>query len=368
MLQVIDRYIVRETLQTWLAVTLVLMLILLSNRLAQLLARAVAGEIDGSLVFHLLALKAISFMSLLAPMSLYLAFMLAFGRLYRDSEMSALAACGVGPARLYRSLLFVSLPVTVLVIVFAFWVGPWASAESDQVRARAENASGVAALSPGRFRETSNRSGIIYVEKLNEEAGRIENVFISLNRRGKPMLLSSEQAGQWVDPESGDRFIVFKNGYRYEGNPGEKGFKIIEFAEHAVLMQEANPLAQVQRERSSIPSAELLRVDTPQNTAEWHWRLAGPVSVIMLTLLALPLAKATPRQGRYGKVVIGILIYIVYSNLLGIARVWIENGKVSPDFGLWWVHGVILLLTGALLIHMQGWAWVRISWRQKALQ
>ncbi|MCB1735061.1 MAG: LPS export ABC transporter permease LptF [Gammaproteobacteria bacterium] len=368
MLQVIDRYIVRETLQTWLAVTLVLMLILLSNRLAQLLAQAVAGEIDGGLVFHLLALKAISFMSLLAPMSLYLAYMLAFGRLYRDSEMSALAACGVGPARLYRSLFFVSLPVTALVVVFAFWVGPWASAQSDQVRARAENASGVAALSPGRFRETTDRSGIIYVEHVNEVAGRIENVFISLNRRGKPMLLSSARAEQWIDPDSGDRFIVFKDGYRYEGHPGEKGFKIIQFAEHAVLMQEADPLAQMKRERSSIPSAELLSVSTRQNTAEFHWRLAGPMSVIMLTLLALPLAKASPRQGRYGKVVIGILIYIVYSNLLGIARVWIENGKAHPMWGLWWVHGVILLLTGALLIHMQGWAWVRASLGRKVVQ
>lgn len=365
MLQVLDRYIVRETLQTWLAVTLVLMLILLSNRLAQLLARAVAGEIDGGLVFHLLALKAISFLSLLAPMSLYLAFMLMFGRLYRDSEMAALGACGVGPARMYRSLFFVAVPVTVLVTALSFWVGPWASAKGDEVRALAENSTDSTALSPGRFRETPDRNGIIYVEKVNQEAGRVENVFIRLNRRGEPLMLSSESATQWIDPDSKDRFIIFKNGYRYDGNPSEEGFKIIHFKEHAILLQEADPLASVKQERTSIPSSALLGSDKPELNAEFHWRLSSPVSVVLLTLLALPLAKANPRQGRYGKVVIAILIYILYSNLMGIARAWLESSKVPPQFGIWWVHGLVLLTAVVLLVRMHGWRWARLAFKRQ---
>ncbi|MCP5142777.1 MAG: LPS export ABC transporter permease LptF [Chromatiales bacterium] len=367
MFQVLDRYIIRETLQTWLAVTLVLMLILLSNRLARYLAEAVAGEIDGGLVFHLLALKAISFLSLLAPMSLYLAIMLMFGRLYRDSEMSALAACGVGPARLYRSLFLVATPVTALVIVLSFWVGPWASAKGDEVRALAENASDSTSLSPGRFRETTDRRGIMYVEKVNQSAGQIENVFIQLVRRGKPMMLASASATQWIDPLTKDRFVIFKDGYRYEGEPSEDGFKIIHFKEHAVLLREADPLLNMKQVRSSIPTSELFASERPEWIAELHWRFASPISVLLLTLLALPLAKANPRQGRYGKVVVAILIYIVYSNVMGVARVWIENGKLPDSVGLWWVHGLVLATAVFLLIRMHGWRWARLAFaRQRA--
>ncbi len=357
MFQVIDRYIIRETLQTWLAVTLVLMLILLSNRLARYLAEAVAGEIDGSLVFHLLALKAIAYLSVLAPMSLYLAFMLSFGRLYRDSEMSALGACGVGPARLYRSMFWVALPVTIMVVGLSFWVGPWAAEKGEHVRSRAENASELTSLSPGRFRETSGKNGVFYIEKINEEKGEIDTVFIHLTRRGEPMILSSAHATQYVDPESGDRFVVFRDGYRYEGVPGEDGYKITQFEQHAILMEEKIIGVVPGQQRESIPSLELLSKHTPQYDAEWHWRLSSPISVVILTLLALPLGRATPRQGRYGKVILAVLVYIIYSNLMGVARVWIEKNEVPPGLGLWWVHAIVLLLAMVLLMRMHGFKW-----------
>lgn len=366
MLQVIDRYIIKETLQTWLAVTLVLMLILLSNRLARYLAEAVAGKIDGGLVFHLLALHAVGHLSLLTPMSLYVAFMLTFGRLYSDSEMSALGACGIGTGRLYRSMFWVSVPVTLLVVALTFVIGPWASQLGEKVRAQAEHTSDVSAVSPGRFRETMSHNGVFYVEKVHEKEGLVENVFVYLIRSGKPVMLSAQTATQITDPVSGDRYLQFKDGYRYEGTPGEEGYKVVQFEEHALLMQEKNPFQGKYKDRGSVPTLELLASSNPQYDAEWHWRLGTVLSVMVLTILALPLSKATPRQGRYGKVVVAILFYILYSNLLGVGRVWIEKGKVPGEVGLWWVHAILLIVAAFLLVRMHGLPWSKMVLGGKA--
>ncbi len=98
MIRIVDRYIAKETALTVGAVTGVLMLILLSNRFAVLLGDAAAGRLPRDTVFTLLGLASINYFIVVLPVALFLAVMLALGRLYRDSEMTTLMACGVGPA------------------------------------------------------------------------------------------------------------------------------------------------------------------------------------------------------------------------------------------------------------------------------
>jgi lipopolysaccharide export system permease protein len=65
---------------------------------------------------------------------------------------------------------------------------------------------------------------------------------------------------------------------------------------------------------------------------------------LVLTLVAVPLSRLRPRQGRYARVGFAIVLYFVYSNLLSASKVWIEKGDLSPVIGVWWVHAGVLAL------------------------
>ena len=96
MLSILDRYLLKESLWNWLAVTLVLWAIVMSNSLARFLADAVDGDIPGSIIFTLLGLKSVSYLTTLIPLSLFLGVLLALGRFYQDSEMVAMQAENLG--------------------------------------------------------------------------------------------------------------------------------------------------------------------------------------------------------------------------------------------------------------------------------
>ena len=102
---IIDRYLLREVVRTFVGVTAVLLLILLGDQFARGLARAAAARIPRDAVLKLMGLTSIEYLSLLVPAAFFFAVMLALGRFYRDSEMAAMAACGIGTPRLLKPLL-----------------------------------------------------------------------------------------------------------------------------------------------------------------------------------------------------------------------------------------------------------------------
>lgn len=345
---IIDRYLLREILLTWLAVTVVLLVILISNRLVGYLADAAAGRIAGGVIFTLLGLKAISALVMLLPLSLYLAMAFTLGRLHKDNEMAALAACGAGPARLYRPLFMVAVPLALGLSWLAFQGAPWAADLSYQLRDKAMKTAELSSLTAGRFKEVDQGARVFFIEKLSEDRSLIENVFVQMRHADRLQLQSASNAHQYVDPVSGEQVVVMDNGYLYEGLPGKADFRIVHFARQTLRLP-AEDGSNAPRKRDATPSLVLLNSADRRDKAELHWRLAAPVSMLVLTLLVLPLGYASPREGRYGRLLAAVLVYIIYANLLGAANVWLDRGSLSEAWGMWWVHALLLLLALGLL-------------------
>lgn len=359
MLRVIDRYLLKEVGLNWVAVTLVLWLIVVSNRLARFLGEAAAGDLPGNVVFTLLGLKSIEYLVVLLPLTLYLGVLLALGRLYKDSEMAALGACGVGPAQLYRPLLMLALPVAALVAALALFVAPQAASLGNEARARAEGSADLSAITAGRFHESTNGKLVFYAERVSSDREHLEGLFVRTEQNGQATLLTAPRAYPVRDAASGDRFLVMEHGYRYQGFPGDEVFRILKFARHGVRLEVVETL-DYGFKHASIPSAQLWGSDRPRDIAEMQWRLSLPVAALSLVLLAVPLSRTTPRQGRFGKLFIAILVFIVYYNLMGTAQAWVEKGTLAPLPGVWWVHVIPLGLT--LLLFQTGR--LRLPWRR----
>ena len=139
------------------------------------------------------------------------------------------------------------------------------------------------------------------------------------------------------------RFLVLEDGFRAEGVPGQADWRVMRFERNEVRL----PDVEVEEERAGRLTAslpELFAMPGAEARAELHWRLAAPLSLLVLMALALPLSRQAPRQGRYGKLVLGVVLYLVYVNLLSLGRLWIGQERIPAQFGLWWIHLPMLWL------------------------
>ncbi len=339
---VVDRYFIREVLRTLAAVLLVLLLIFLSNRLVRYFAEAASGALPADVITVLISIKAVSFLVLLVPLALFLAILLVLGRWYRDQEMAALTACGMSIARLFRPALLIALPLALLLAVCSLWLMPRLAAVEFDVLAQARARVDVAGLAPGRFREARGGGKVFYVERVADEGRTLIKVFIHARRAGRSLVVDAERGRIEVDPEGG-RWLVLENGRRYEGEPGAAELRVTEFRRHALRLPAAATAAR-RIKRTMIPTSELLDMADAREVAELQWRIAVPLAAVLSALLAVPMARVRPRHGMYARLLAGVLLYILYSNLLALAQAWTEQGRLPAWLGLWWVHGGVALI------------------------
>lgn len=350
MVKILERYLVREILAAWAAVTVVLLLILVSSYIGRFLADIAAGEVPGDILFSLLALKTVSALGLMLPASLFLAAMLALGRLYRDSEMVVMSACGLGPARLYRALALLGVPASAGLAAVSLWLAPQAAATGEALRHDASRDAQVATLQPGRFQPISG-GRTVYIGATGEDARRFRQVIIIGGEGGGVDVVTADRGVYYPEDGESGRYLVLEDGHRAAGVPGRADFRLLDFERNTLRLPQVED-AGAAPSLEAMPTTRLLREESAAARAELQWRFAPPLSAIVLMMLALPAARIAPRESRYSKLVLGFLIYLSYANLLGIARVWIEQGRLPEGLGLWWVH---VLFAGVAL----GWVAVQ---------
>ncbi len=337
---ILHRYLFREAGAAWLAVTLILLVIMLSTRFARFLAQAAAGELPRELLFQVAALSSLQYLVILIPVSLLLAIMLALGRLYKDSEVAAMTGSGVGLWRLYQPFLSLGVWLALLTAALAFQVGPWAGRTADYL---VKNAARYIQLNPfeeGHFKEIGGGRAVVYTAAV-DSGGRMSTVVAQLQEASGTSFVTARSGEQAVDPTSGERTVVLRDGWRYQGVAGSAAFDVTRFD---TLTTHISPpeFVYFNGKRKIQPTFALLASDDPLDRAELQWRLSAPISVLVLALLAVPLSHIRPRQGRYGKLVLGIIAYLIYSQLMGLGQAWVAKGKVPVGVGLWWVHALML--------------------------
>jgi lipopolysaccharide export system permease protein len=353
MLRILDRYIFREIAATWLAVTLVLLMILLTNQFARVLGDVAKGKLPKGAALDVIGLSAAQYLTVLVPIALFLSIMLALGRLYRDSEMPAMMACRLGPSGVYRPLFWLLLPLVFGVAWLAIDLGPRALQTIERIGAEARREADLASIEPGRFTVFGPSRAVVYGERVTPD-GFMEKVFLQRFVEGEDggssiVEVVVAERGEQVDSDDPDiRFLVLHNGRRYEGIPGTPQFRVVEFAEHGIPYRLPS-LEPPEPEPRQMPVAMLVQSSDPLHRAELQWRIGVPLSTIILAIFAVPLSRSQPRSGRYGRLALGLLVFIIYFNLLSAAKAWVEKGELDPALGLWWVHGLFLLGALALL-------------------
>ena len=347
---IIERYLCREVLRTCVAVLAVLVLVYGADRLTRYLSDAAAGVVAPDLVIQILALKLAEKLPVLLPLGLYLAVLLSLGRLYRDSEIVAFGAGGVGLWRLSRGVFWVVSGFSLAGAVLSLFVSPSVAAMRgvliEEARERAENHLFV----PGRFKAFGGGDQIIYVEAVDSGSGRMSDVFVRVRKPERQYLLVAGAAYQQVRPGGEARYMVLENGHRYAGLPGDAKFSVTRFERHAVRIETGSRETSGSG-RNALSTMALLDSGEPRDFAEFQRRVSTPVSILLLGMLAVPLARTSPREGRYGKLFLAVVVYFIYANAISIVENLVEREVVPGFVGPWPVHAAMAVAVIALLVN-----------------
>ena len=344
-LTIIDKYIAKELLIAFFSVIFILMIIVLSTEVVHLLSWVTQGFIPVSALLAYLINSMFEFSIVLLPLSLMMGILLAFGRLYRDSEMAAIMSAGIGPLQWYRPLMLIAIPVTILVLLLLVYARPLITQQRAMISAEVQSKAEIDALLVGQFNR-AGKNGVLFLESENKKNKQIEKVFFQQKRESSNHVDLAASTSTYYN-EDGRRYMIMHDGTHYIGNAGDAEFKIVKYKNYGVFIAEKKVSAHFSEKSKS--TVELWHSDDPKDQSELQWRFTIPLATIIIAVMALPLSHTDPRSGRYAKLAVALILYLVYSNFLGVGKTWIVQQKVPVWVGTWWVHLIAIGVTLYLL-------------------
>ena len=344
---IFQRALRRELLNSAGAVFTVLFSITITVMLIRILGQAAGGQVASQDVVALLGFTALNYLPVLLILTGFISVLLVVTRMYQDSEMVVWFASGMSLTAWVRPVLGFGLPLVLLIAVLSLAVTPWANRQSAEFRDRFEQREDVSRVSPGRFQESSSADRVFFVEGLSEDVSNVKNVFISSVRDGKSSIIVAREGTTEVDAK-GDKFVVLKNGRRYDGTPSEPEFQLMEFERYGLLLNSQSPGATATNSARALPLGLLIANPTPQNRGELLWRVALPFMGLLLMLLGIPLGFVNPRGGRSANLLLALLVFVIYSNMVSVLQAAVSQERMALMAGWWPLHLLAALLVAFL--------------------
>ncbi len=349
----IFRYLVKEVFITLAALTTILLFIFMSNQFVVYLNRAANGKIPAILLFKIMMLELPTLLGLLLPLGFYMAILLAYGRLYAESEMTVLQACGYGPRKLLQHSFSMAAIVALLVFIIMIWASPYVATARAQLLRSTGIQTIIQSIVPGRFNAISGGKQIFYVSSMSRDHKIAKNVFLARQENKNGVLqwnvLWAASAEATTDLNTNEDYVILKDGKEYEGIPGHADYQVAEFKQFKARLP--HPTVEIKGDIRTYSTMSLWPINNKDlaKAAELQWRLSIPIMVLTMTLFAVPLSRVNPRAGKYAKLLPALGLYFIYANFMFVARDWFIKGKTPEWMGIWWLH-IIALLIGLFLL------------------
>ncbi|NQZ80322.1 MAG: LPS export ABC transporter permease LptF [Colwellia sp.] len=352
---IIFRYLLKEVAKAEFAVFIILMAIFISNEFVNVLGKATEGGIPGQLVMIFIALRIPELASMILPLSFFLGVLLAYGRIYADSEMTVLHACGISEWYVVRITLILGFITALLTGMFTLYLTPLAAEYEYQVKDKLAADSGLSALTAGRFQKTGNKKAVVFIHNKNRDDGSLEKVFVAQlpkNHGDQQSIINTSLVyaakGQIIEEDNGLQRLILTDGIRYQNDIKNNEFREVAFSKYYIQIEDQK-VEHKRRKLRAIPTHQLFDDDSANYRAEIHWRIAFPLVCLIVTFIAVPLSVVNPRQGKFAKMLPALILFLSYFLMLTALRSGIESGAMPSLIGLWPIHLSALILGGVLL-------------------
>ena len=331
-----------------LSTILILSGIVIAQRGVIVFRLASKGIIPNDSIVTILIFSLLKYLPILLTLTLFLTILLTLSRWFRDSEMMIWFSSGLGLTSFIKPIMFFSLPIIILIGFLSLYLSPWATQKSEEYKAGLKNRDELATISPGSFRESKSKERVFYVEGFGDLGSKVKNIFVQSIQNGKLGIIVANE-GSRVKTNNDDEYVVLKNGKRYEVNHETNKFTEIQFKDYGFLIEKKLPPIINVNQIEAIPTLILLASRTNRDWAELAWRISLPISALILIFLAIPLSFINPRASRSTNIILAILIFAIYNNLMGVSQSYIHLGKINPYLGASLVHIFITLIASYLL-------------------
>jgi lipopolysaccharide export system permease protein len=333
----------------------VLFTIIVTWTLISILGKAAGGKVASSDVVLLIGFAALNYLPTILILTSFISVLMVVTRSYRDSEMVVWFASGLSLSKWIRPVLMFGLPLVLLTGVLSLVATPWAKLKSTEYIERFEKREDLQKVSPGQFRESASSNRIFFVESASGDSANVQNVFVNtVDKDGTAVIVAQEGVIEF--DARGDRFLVLKNGRRYQGIPGQADFQTMEFERYSMRVTTKAQDAGANRAVNAMSTMALLKEHDRYAMAELLWRISAPVSCLILILLAIPLGFVNPRAGSSTNLIIAVLIFFTYSNLIKLLEASVKQGRLSFAMSWWPLHlaaalAVVLLFSWRLNVN-----------------
>lgn len=355
MLGIVDRYLLSEAAKVFSAIVAILVLVVASMLFLRTLEEVNVGALSAHLVIKFLGFQVVRDMPNLLPPAFFLALLVTLSRFSRDSELIAMSACGIGPQRVFRALLLLAVPVALVTAWISLVLQPWAAAGIHQIRMQQkEQAAQIAGLQPGRFYLEQGGELVLYIGDIDRQQS-LGDVFILDRREDAARLVVSRDGQHRIEEGTGDHIVTLSSGHRFDGDPGSAVFMIGEFEEYRIRIRASGAAQGVISKRSTTPSLDLLASPELPDRAELEHRLAAPLAILVLTVIAIPLVALSPRQRSSGRLSLAFLAYFSFFNLQRLAENWLATGVTPVWLTSFWYQLVILGIVYLVLLPDSLW-------------
>lgn len=332
-----DSTLRRELARSFSATLVVVLTIVLTMFLIRTLGQAAGGRIAPQDVVLYLGYTALGQLPTMLALSLFISVVATLGRMYRDSEMTIWFSSGISLARFVPPVLRMAWPILLVVGVLALLVWPWVNQRSVELRDRYEQRSDLSRVAPGQFQSSSDGKRVFFIERDGADGVTGRNVFILTTDEEKESITTAERGR--IEVVGVDRFLVLENGQRNEENliTGEK--TIARFETYRVLAGEA-----VLRSTSNLPPKaqstwQLLINPVAAHQGELVWRVGLVLAAANMLLLGTVLSASNPRRASNWNLLLALLAFIVYYNLINLSNAWVAAEKLSMGESILAVHG-----------------------------
>jgi lipopolysaccharide export system permease protein len=353
---IFQRSLIREFSLIAISVVGILLTIILTGLLVRLLGAAAGGQVLPEAVIGLIAFGVLTRLPILLGIGVFVAVLLALTRSYRDSEMTVWFTSGLSIGAWVRPVLQFAFPVAIICGILSFGLSPWSIEQSVQYQHLLEARDEVSNVTPGVFQESRSSDRVFFVDELSEGNGVMNNVFVQSLQNGVLGVIVAKR-GYLETAPNGDRFAVLLNGRRYEGTPGTLDYRVVDFDKQSIRIEPKEAKRELPT-TSGMNTFDLFMAHGPEQVAELHWRLALPLALFIMAVLAIPLSVVNPRSGRSWNLIFAVLIYAVYYNMLSIFQAWTRSQRIPAWLGMWPVHAAMLVVIAMLFYHqLYGFRW-----------
>lgn len=315
--------------------------------LIAVLGKAAGGKVASSDVIALIVFATLNYLPTILILTSFISVLMVVTRSYRDSEMVVWFASGMSLTRWIYPVLTFGLPLVLITGLLSFVATPWAKQKSSEYVERFEKREDLQKISPGQFKESAGSNRIFFVEGGAGKSAAVQNVFVNtVDERGTAVIVARE--GVVSTGAKGERYLVLKNGRRYQGTPGQSDFQTMEFESYSMRVTSNNQELEGDLDTDSIPTMQLLGDTSNGGRAELLWRLASPLTCLILILLAIPLGFVNPRAGSSANLIIALLIFFSYNNFVKLLEASVRQGRAAFTLAWWPLHLAALLIVFGL--------------------